>query len=188
MSSILSIIIISIGLSMDSFAVSVSNGISFQKLSISKMIIIASSLAFSQAAMPLLGWLSGNILVDYIRGIDHWIAFILLSFIGGKMIYESLTKEDLKSKAETLSFPMLIQQSIATSIDAFAVGISFALLDVEIIESILIIGIITFIFSITGLYIGKSIGERLKSKSEIFGGIILIGIGSKILIEHLFFN
>ena len=187
MTSLLSIVLIAIGLSMDSFAVSLSNGMSIKELSIQKMLLIAFSLAFFQAVMPLLGWLSGIGIEDYIKEIDHWIAFVLLSFIGGKMVYEGFFAKDQQSKKTTFKTKTLILQSIATSIDAFAVGISFAFLDVNIIKPVVIIGLVTFLFSITGLVLGKTIGKRLGHKAEIFGGLVLIGIGTKILIEHLFF-
>ncbi len=187
MTSLLSIVIIAIGLSMDSFAVSLSNGMSIAKLSIQKMLLIAFSLAFFQAFMPFLGWLSGIGIEEYIKEIDHWIAFILLFFIGGKMIYEGIFNKDQQSKKTTFKIKVLILQSIATSIDAFAVGISFAFLDVDISEPIVIIGLVTFIFSITGLILGKKMGQKLGHKAEIFGGLVLLGIGTKILIEHLIF-
>jgi len=186
MTSLLSLILVAIGLSMDSFAVSLSNGMSITKLSIQKMLLIAFSLAFFQAFMPLLGWLSGIGIENYIKEIDHWIAFVLLSFIGGKMVYEGFFDKDQQNKETTFKIRILVLQSIATSIDAFAIGISFAFLDVDIIEPIVIIGLVTFIFSIAGLILGKTIGQKLGSKAEIFGGLVLIGIGIKILIEHLF--
>jgi putative Mn2+ efflux pump MntP len=186
MDSIFSIILIAIGLSMDSFAVSLSNGISIAKLNLSQILLIAFFLAFFQAFMPVLGWLSGNEIEGFIKEFDHWIAFSLLFFIGGKMIYEGWFEESSK-KVNVFRFSTLIVQSVATSIDAFAVGLSFAFLDINISKSALIIGVVTFIFSLTGLYIGKSIGNKIGSKSEILGGLILIGIGTKILLEHLFF-
>lgn len=184
---IFSIIVIGIGLSMDSFAVSITNGLTISKLTITKIFLIAFSLSFFQSIMPTLGWLAGIGIISLIKNIDHWLAFSLLTFIGLKMIYES-TKSDENMESGELKFMKLIVQSFATSIDSFVVGLSFALLDSNsIIRPILIIGVITFIFSVSGLILGKYFGSIFGKKAEIFGGIILIFIGIKILIEHLFF-
>lgn len=187
MESFFSITIVAIALSMDSFAVSLSNGLSIKKLSAFKILIIASFFAFFQAFMPLLGWLSGMGIENYIESIDHWIAFILLSIIGGKMIYEGITSQN-EHQTKSFKYSSIVSESIATSIDAFVVGISFSILDIAIVNSVIIIGIVTFIFSILGLYLGKYLGKKIGKPAEILGGIILIGIGSKILIEHLFFT
>lgn len=184
---IVSLIIIAFGLSMDSFAVSVANGLACRIHSVGRACYISFFFAFFQVLMPLLGWFSGIGLEKYIRDFDHWIAFGLLAFIGIKMIYESITGDD-KVKNIDLKTRTIILQSFATSIDAFAVGFSFAVLNHPIITPILIIGVVTFLFSITGLFLGKYFGKRLGSVVEIFGGIVLIGIGIKILIEHLFFG
>ncbi|RUA24051.1 MAG: hypothetical protein DSY76_08495 [Bacteroidetes bacterium] len=181
------ITLIAIGLSMDSLAISISNGLTLRNLNLSKSLSIAFSLAFFQALMPLLGWWAGNGIEAFIEEIDHWVAFVLLGFIGGKMVYEGLQNNEQKSETE-LSTLMLLSQSIATSIDAFAVGISFAVLDYEITLPVIIIGIVTFVFSMIGLQLGKLFGEKLGKSVEIFGGSILMGIGIKILIEHLYFN
>jgi len=172
---------------MDSFAVSISNGLTLRKLNISQSLIIAFSLAFFQALMPLIGWFIGNGIESFIQEIDHWVAFILLAFIGGKMIFESF-QENKEESNTNLSGLTLLGQSIATSIDAFAVGISFAVLDYEITLPVIIIGITTFAFSIAGLQLGKIFGRKMGKSVEIFGGLVLIGIGVKILIEHIYFN
>ena len=187
MESILAIIILAIGLSMDSFSVSLSNGLSIRNLPFRKSLIIASILAFFHALMPFLGWLSGIGFKDYIEEIDHWIAFVLLSFIGGKMLYEGLTQK-FNDTIKDLKISILIVQAIATSIDAFTVGLSFAFFEVNILSSILIISGTTFVFSLLGLFLGKKLGKKIGNKAEIFGGLVLIGIGVKILIEHLFFG
>jgi len=184
---IVSIILISIGLSMDSFAVSVTNGLTIRDLNVKRIITISFSLAIFQALMPLIGWFAGIGIVKYIKEFDHWIAFLLLSFIGAKMIYEGLKKNDIEKDTE-LKILVLIGQSFATSIDAFAVGISFAFLNLSIITPVLIIWLITFIVSIIGLQLGKYFGKRIRRSAEIFGGIVLLGIGFKILIEHLYFQ
>ena len=185
--SLFTIILIAIGLSMDSFAVSISNGLTIKNLKLKDEILIALSLSLFQALMPLLGWYLGTSIEQYIKEIDHWIAFGLLSFIGFKMIYESQIEEQQEEKT-SIKFQTIIIQSLATSIDALAVGISFAVLVSNIVLPIIIIGIITFVFSILGLRIGKMLGNKFGKSVEIIGGLILIGIGVKILIEHLFIN
>lgn len=184
---IITLIFIAIGLSMDSFAVSITNGLTLRNLNLKNILIISITMAIFQTLMPLFGWFAGIGIEEYIKEFDHWIAFLLLSFIGIKMIYEGLKKTDVKKDTE-LKTLTLLGQSFATSIDAFAVGISFALLNLSIIKSILIIGLITFIFSITGLQLGKYFGKRIGESFEILGGIVLICIGLKILIEHLYFQ
>ena len=183
---IISIILIAIGLSMDSFAVSITNGLTIRELNLKKNLIISFSLAIFQALMPLIGWFAGIGIEKYIKEFDHWIAFILLSFIGIKMIYEGITKND-NTEGSELNYLTLTGQSFATSIDAFAIGISFALLNLSIVTPILIIGVITFGFSLIGLRLGKYFGKRIGKSVEIFGGLVLFGIGIKILIEHLYF-
>ena len=185
--NIISIVIIAVGLSMDSFAVSIANGLSIRELNLKKILIITSSLAIFQALMPLLGWFIGTGYKKYIIVIDHWIAFLLLSFIGLKMIYEGVKKNNNSEKSE-LKIPILIGQSFATSIDAFAVGISFAFLNLSITKPVLIIGVITLIISFIGLSLGKFLGIKFGKFAEIFGGLVLIGIGIKVLIEHLYFQ
>lgn len=134
--------------------------------------------------MPLLGYLFGHLFKDVILSIDHWIAFLLLSIIGGKMVYEYFQKED-EDNLEIIDVKKIILLGIATSIDALAVGVTFAFLNINIWSSIAIIGITTFIISFIGSYLGQKIGLLIGKKGELFGGIVLIGIGLKILIEHL---
>jgi len=168
---------------MDSFAVSISNGLTIKNLDKKKILIIASSLAFFQAIMPFIGWFAGIKVEKYIKEFDHWIAFSLLLFIGVKMIIEAFSEDE--DKKSELNFIRLIGQSIATSIDALAVGISFAILKMEILMSVIIIGVVTFIFSILGLQLGNFFGKKFGKYVEIFGGVVLIGIGVKILLEHI---
>lgn len=184
---LITVLIIAVGLSMDSFAVSIANGIALKDLTLKKSIFIASSLAIFQAGMPLLGWSAGIGVEKYIREIDHWTAFLLLSIIGTKMLYEAIVDSE-EEKIKELKLSSLIAQSIATSIDAFAVGISFAFLNSPITFPVVTIGIVTFAFSMLGLKIGKVCGNKLGKGVEFFGGIVLIGIGIKILIEHLYFQ
>jgi putative Mn2+ efflux pump MntP len=135
--------------------------------------------------MPIIGWLAGLSLRDYISAIDHWIAFGLLSFIGCKMIYESITVQSSKKEINPLNVYVLLVLSVATSIDALAVGVSFAFLKVSIVTPVIIIGTVTFLLSYLGVYIGDRIGHFFENKIEIAGGILLIGIGIKILVEGL---
>lgn len=184
---ILELILIAIVLSMDSFAISISIGFTTKELHIGKILIVALSLSFFQAMMPVVGWLAGIGLKKHIIATDHWIAFTLLLLIGLKMIYEGLKKRK-SEKAVTLSILTLISLSIATSIDALAVGTTFAFLNISIITPVIIIGFVTFVFSIWGLYLSKLYGKRYSNRIEIVGGMILIGLGTKILIEHLYFQ
>ncbi len=183
----ISITIIAIGLSMDSFAVSIGNGLSLKKLNFKNIFFISFSLAFFQALFPLIGWLAGREIEHLIKEIDHWIAFILLLGIGGKMIYEGITHKE-EDSPQKISILLIISQSIATSIDALAVGISFALLDISIITTVIIIGGVTHFFSFVGMQLGKYFNKKSKFALEIFGGLVLIGIGIKILIEHIYFH
>lgn len=180
----ISIILIAIGLSMDSFAVSVTNGLTITELTIRKILIISLSLAIFQGMMPLFGWYAGLGIEKYIQEIDHWVAFALLGIIGIKMLYEGFNKSD-DTKVFKLNTITLLAQSLSTSIDAFVVGISFALLGWAILKPVLIIGITTLIFALFGLQVGKYLGRKVGKSATIIGGLVLIGIGIKILIEHL---
>ena len=179
------LLLIAFGLSMDAFAVSVSNGMTLRHQRANHAIRIGIFFGSFQALMPLLGWSAGIGLRDLISGVDHWIAFGLLSLIGGKMIYESMRMNGQKKELPPLSLLMLLMLSIATSIDALAVGISFALLDISIVTPIIVIGTVTFVLSFLGVLIGNKAGHFFEKKIEVIGGLILIGIGIKILIEHL---
>jgi putative Mn2+ efflux pump MntP len=178
------IILIGIGLSFDTFAVSVSTGLLKNSIRFWQGVKIAFILAFFQSFMPLIGWLGGTQIANYISHFDHWIAFVLLSIIGVKMIIESFKHEEDK-KTNPLLFRVAVLMGLATSIDALVVGVSLAFLDIMIIQSIIIIGIITFLAAMIGMLIGKNANGKLGKKVEIIGGLILIGIGLKILIEHI---
>ena len=182
---IVSIVIIAVGLAMDAFAVSITSGITIKRLHINHALKIALFFGLFQAFMPIIGWLAGLSLRDYISAIDHWIAFGLLSFIGCKMIYESITVQSNKKEINPLNVYVLLVLSVATSIDALAVGVSFAFLKVAIVTPVIIIGTVTFLLSYLGVYIGDRIGHFFENKIEIAGGILLIGIGIKILVEGL---
>ena len=182
--NLLTILLIAFGLSMDAFAVSVTNGVTLQQVKIKDALKIATFFGLSQGIMPLIGWLAGINFQNYITKIDHWIAFLLLGFIGGKMIYESIKSKDDKCENVNLCNKTLLMLSIATSIDALAVGISFAFLNVSIIESVIIIAAVTFILCFIGVFLGKSCGGLLQKNAEVFGGIVLIFIGIKIFTDH----
>lgn len=187
--SIAEILLIAVGLSMDSLAVSITCGAILKKFRIKHIFRIALFMGIFQGIMPLIGWLSGIAFQKHIANFDHWIAFGLLSIIGGKMLYEGLFGNDEASKRfDPTKAATLLGLALATSIDALAVGVSFAMLKIEVIEPILVIGITTFLLSFVGATFSSKFGHRINLKMEIFGGIILIGIGLKILIEHLFFN
>jgi len=183
---LISIIFIAFGLAMDAFAVSITCGFTISSPKRWKALKIAFSFGFFQALMPIIGWLAGKTLSIYIKQFDHWVAFGLLTFIGIRMIYKAAdTKTDYKTIVDPSNNPMLLMLSIATSIDALAVGVTFAFLHVNIFLPVLIIGIITFFISTFGLLIGHKLGDYLGKRFEIIGGFVLIGIGIKILIEHL---
>jgi len=176
---------IAVGLAMDAFAVAVASGFSLEKLQVRQALRMALFFGGFQMLMPVVGWLAGLSLRNFITGYDHWVAFALLGFIGGKMIYESFSLTDRKKSADPFRPAMLLVLAIATSIDALAVGITFAFLTVSIIRPVLIIGVITFALSFTGVYLGRRLGHLFERKIELFGGVVLIAIGLKILLEHL---
>ena len=180
------ILILAAGLSMDAFAVSVCKGLSVKRLKPRHCVISGLYFGGFQAGMPLLGWLLGKQFETLIKSVDHWIAFALLCIIGANMIRESFGDPD---ELNALFSPRaMLPLAVATSIDALAVGVTFAFLDVDILSSVLMIGCTTFLFSAAGVKIGHSFGTKFKSKAELLGGIVLIAIGIKILIEHLFFD
>lgn len=179
---IISIFFLAIGLAMDAFSVSVTRGLTL-KCNIKYALIMAISFGVFQAFMPVLGWFAGIQLQYIVSTFAPWIAFLLLLGIGFKMIYESLSNDE--NVCKVFSFKELLILSIATSIDAFAVGVTFAFLNTAILLPILIIGLVTFILSFIGVYIGKNIGHLFENKMEIVGGIILIIIGFKILLENI---
>ena len=179
------IVLISFGLAMDAFAVSVTSGITIKRLRIVNALKIALFFGAFQALMPVVGWLAGLSLRESIGAIDHWIAFGLLSFIGCKMIYESTKMPSSKKPVDPLNVFVLLMLSIATSVDALAVGVTFAFLKVAVATPIITIGVVTFVLSLTGVFIGNRLGHFFEKKIEIAGGVILILLGTKILIEHL---
>lgn len=187
--SIVELLLVAIGLSMDAFAVSICKGLRMKKINLRHALIIALFFGGFQALMPLAGWFLGSRFDSYISSMDHWIVFALLSFIGGKMIYEALRfegpTEDEGQHPDTLDVKELAVMAVATSIDALAVGISFAFLRVHIWSATAMIGAITFLVSLSGVCVGNFFGARFKERAEIAGGAILVLIGLKILLEHL---
>ena len=180
----LELILLSVGLAMDAFAVSVCKGLALQKIRFKHMLICGAWFGGFQALMPLLGWLLGSRFSRYIEKFDHWIAFILLALIGANMIREAVSgkEEDVDS---SLKFGEMFLMAVATSIDALAVGVSFAFLNVSIVPAVTCIGVITFVISAIGVKIGSIFGARYKARAEIAGGVILISIGLRILLQHL---
>lgn len=179
------LIVIAVGLSMDAFAVSVCKGLSVQRVKPKHVLTVGAYFGGFQAIMPLIGYLLGRQFESMITSIDHWIAFVLLSIIGGNMIREALGDCDCEELNDSFSFKTMFPLAIATSIDALAIGVTFAFLGVDIIPAVLLIGVTTFVLSAVGMKIGNVFGTKYKSKAEIAGGVILILLGIKILIEHL---
>jgi manganese efflux pump family protein len=180
----ITILFIALALSMDAFAVSIASGVAIKQLRISHSLTIASWFGIFQAVMPLLGWFGGTRLRDALSGADHWVVFGLLMFIGIKMIWEAF-KIDPIEKLNPLDVRVLFSLSLATSLDALAAGVSFALLGIPVITPVLIIGAVTFITSFAGVWIGGKSGNLFGKKMEIAAGIILILIGIKVLVGHL---
>ena len=180
------LIIIAIGVSMDAFAVSICKGLSVRSLQPKHACLTALWFGGFQALMPLIGYYLGVSFADFVSSVDHWIAFVLLGIIGGNMIKESFSKDECDYSPD-FSFKTMLSLAVATSIDALAIGVSFAFLRVNIWTSVLIIGLTTGAFSALGVCIGKFFGCRCKSKAEFTGGFILVAMGVKILLEHTCF-
>lgn len=190
MAVFIELLLIGAGLAMDAFAVSICKGLAMRKVNKKQAVIIGLFFGGFQALMPFIGWLLGSQFESYITSIDHWIAFILLGFIGGKMIFEAVKPEEdveIDQMDPPLDLKELFLLAVATSIDALAVGITFAFLDYPIVEAVSIIGVTTFIISVGGVYVGNFFGNKYKSKAEFAGGLILVLIGIRILLSHLGF-
>jgi putative Mn2+ efflux pump MntP len=187
--SLLEIVLIAVGLATDAFAVSITLGLSIKKLKPTKIIIPGMYFGFFQFAMPLIGYFAGIYFTKKIEKFDHWIAFALLGLIGAKMIKDSFSKEHCEEKTDKNTFGLIkmLVLAVATSIDALAIGVTFALFKVNIYTAVLIIGIITFFIAMCGVIIGNIFGIKFRSKAEFIGGAVLIIIGIKIVIEHMFF-
>lgn len=182
--NIIEILLIGVGLAMDAFAVAICKGLSFKKLNIKNCLTVGAYFGIFQGIMPLLGFILGISFQTIITKIDHWVAFILLGIIGLNMIKDSLSKEN-ENLDQKINFKTMFPLSLATSIDALTVGITFAFLKVDIFLAITIITITTFLISIIGVIIGNKVGNKFEKKAEFFGGIILVLMGLKILLEHL---
>jgi putative Mn2+ efflux pump MntP len=182
---LISVFIIAVGLSADCFAVAFSGCIAMKSVSRKQIIVASLSFGIFQALMPVLGWLAGQTVVDLIADYDHWLAFALLAFIGGKMVWESFRKENDDCKTDITKPGTLLTLSIATSVDALAVGLTFAFLEVNIAVAAGVIGITAFLVSVLGFVLGKKAGTALGKRAELIGGLILIAIGLRILISHL---
>ncbi|WP_399552657.1 manganese efflux pump MntP family protein [uncultured Ruminococcus sp.] len=185
--SYLELFVIAVGLSMDAFAVSICKGLSVRRLKPRHNLICGLYFGGFQALMPVIGWLLGRQFESLIKSIDHWIAFALLVLIGANMIREAVKNEE-ENLNDSFSPKTMLPLAVATSIDALAVGVTFAFLDVSIVPAVSMIGATTFILSAVGVKIGNVFGAKYKSKAELVGGIVLIAMGVKILIEHLFFD
>lgn len=185
--SLFELFLIAVGLSMDAFAVAVCKGLSMPKLQKAHALIIGLYFGGFQAGMPLLGYYLGSRFKDAIVSLDHWIAFILLSIIGFNMIKEALSKDHENDLDPSVDVKTMVVLAVATSIDALAVGVTFAFLQVQITAAVAFIGITTFTLSVIGVAAGHFFGVRYKAKAELAGGLILILMGCKILVEHLFF-
>ena len=179
----LELLLIAVGLSMDAFAVSVCKGLSVKKLEPKHALLVGLYFGGFQALMPVLGWLLGSRFETMITSVDHWVAFLLLALIGGNMIRESFSREEEMN--DDFGVKTMLLLAVATSIDALAVGITFAFLSVKILPAAGTIGVTTFLLSVVGIYIGRAFGARWKSRAELAGGVILVLIGLKILLEHL---
>ena len=186
---IVELALIAVGLSMDAFAVSVCKGLGMKRLDMGQALVIALFFGGFQALMPLAGWALGSGFQSYIEPVDHWIAFALLAFIGGKMLYDAFHEEDgdepVAGEAARLDLKEILMLAIATSIDALAVGVSFAFLQVDIVPAVSLIGVITFALLLVGVAVGHQFGARFEKPATIVGGVVLILIGLKILLEHL---
>lgn len=184
---LITFLLIGIGLSFDSFAVSVSCGLMKREIRFEQAIVVAASLAFFQAFFPVIGWIIGSTIKNLIVSLDHWIAFGLLAFIGVRMIIEGIKPNGKLQNFDPFKWKVLIGLSVATSIDALVVGVSFGFLDLPIVFPVIVIGGVTFIASMLGMLFGKNIPARRSKQALILGGTILTLIGIKILTEHLFF-
>jgi putative Mn2+ efflux pump MntP len=183
----ITILAVAFGLAMDAFAVSIASGTTIKQLKLEHALRIALFFGGFQAFMPVLGWLAGGTVSEVVKTVDHWIIFGILGFIGGKMIYESRSMKEDEGKFDCTKVSVLLFLSLATSIDALAVGFSFAFLDISIVKPVLVIGGVTFLLSLLGVYLGDRFGHLFESRIEVIGGGLLIGVGIKVLVEHLFF-
>ena len=183
----LSVLIIAIGLSADCFAVALSGSFSMKTLSRLQMFRVSLAFGLFQALMPVLGWLVGRTIVEIIADYDHWAAFVLLAIVGGRMIWESFRSEETRNQNTDITKGiLLLTLAVATSIDALVVGLSFAFLEINIITASITIGIVAFMITAIGFLLGRKLGKLIGKRAEAIGGVILIGIGLRILLTHIF--
>ncbi len=188
MGVLMELALMGVGLAMDAFAVAICKGLAMRKVNKKQALVIGLFFGGFQALMPFLGWVLGSRFERYITNIDHWIAFLLLGFIGGKMIVEAVKPAEAVEIGQMdppLDLKELLLLAIATSIDALAVGITFAFLDYPIVEAISVIGIVTFVIAVGGVYVGNFFGNKYKNRAEFAGGLILVILGTRILLTHL---
>lgn len=179
-------LIMALAVSADAFAVGLTQGVGMRPFRWRRALLVAGFFGFFQALMPLIGWLLGSSVAEHIKDYDHWVTFGLLSLIGGRMIWQALTSADADEPQETrVSLRSLLVLSVATSIDALAVGISLAVISVNILQAVLTIGTITLVLTLLAVFLGHRVGRRLGTPAEIIGGAVLIGIGVRILLQHL---
>jgi len=184
---LVTIVVIAVGLAMDAFAVSIVSGTAYRQLKIKHAFRLAFFFGGFQAFMPLIGSLAGLSVKEYIADYDHWMAFGLLSAVGGKMIYESFKIKSAEKNFNPSNIFVLLVLSVATSIDALAIGVTLSIITSSIVAAVIIIGLVTFVLSYIGVFIGKKFGHFFENKIEAVGGLVLVGLGAKILIEHLLF-
>jgi putative Mn2+ efflux pump MntP len=183
--SLLTIFILAVGLGVDAFSVAIGIGATNNKKSWAPVLRLAAAFGIFQFVMPIIGWLAGLTVVEVMASFDHWIAFALLALVGGKMIWEGFEKESDEKKADQTRGWPLFMLSIATSIDALAVGFSFSILKMPVVFPAIVIGIVCFLMTVTGMIFGEALAKIFGKKVEIFGGLVLIAIGIKILIDHM---
>ncbi len=176
--------VLAVGLAMDAFAVSICKGLSIRRLKLKHCLVVSLWFGAFQALMPTLGYFLGSTFAQLVQALDHWIAFVLLAIIGGNMIREAMSHEE-EEVSPSLAAPGMFLLAVATSIDALAVGVTFAFLNVHIWAAVALIGVCTLVISAVGVKIGNVFGARFKSKAELFGGVVLVLMGTKILLEHL---
>ena len=182
----ITILLIAIGLAMDSFSVSIAGGAATKDRRTSNALRMATFFAGFQAGMPVIGWVGGRRLIGLLESVDHWIAFGLLGLVGGRMIYESLTGDSAcENSVDPSKLGVLLLLSVATSVDALAVGLSLAMLQLPILVPVIAIGLVTFVLSLVGAFLGCRFGRAFENKMGIVGGLILIGIGVRIVVEHV---
>jgi len=185
---LLEMTLLGVGLAMDAFAVSVTSGITLKRMHLRHAMRVAAFFGAFQAVMPLVGWLCGQLFRPFVAAIEHWVALILLVGVGVKMIHEGRKPDEEKADSNPLNVYVLFTLALATSIDAFAVGVTFTFLDIDILNAVAVIGLVTFVMSFLGTQIGKTFGHLFEDWLEELGGLILIGIGIKIFIQHQFFG